>query len=133
PVSSVCPYSTLFRSRISTAAVASFPAREVVVGVLGTLFALGDEVDTGEEEDFVSLRDRLTAAKHSDGSPLFGIATALSLMVFFALCMQCGATVAAIKREMNSWKWAALAFTYMTVLAYVVALLAYQIASAMGG
>ncbi len=119
--------------RISTAAVASFPAREVVVGVLGTLFALGGDIDTGEDEGFVSLRDRLTAAHHPDGRPLFGIATALSLMIFFALCMQCGATVAAIKREMNSWKWAVLAFVYMTALAYIFALIAYQIASAMGG
>jgi len=115
--------------RISTAAIASFPAREVVIGVMGTIFSLGGDVD--EESD--SLRETLVAAKRADGTPLFTLATALSLMVFFALCMQCGASVAAVKREMNSWKWAAVCFGYMTALAWLGALIAYQVTTAIIG
>ena len=51
----------------------------------------------------------------------------ISIMVFFALCMQCGSTVATIKREANSWRWAAFAFGYMTALAYLASLAVYQI------
>ncbi len=50
-------------------------------------------------------------------------------MVFFALCMQCGATLAVIKRETNSWRWPVITFTYMTALAYLAALATYQVAS----
>jgi ferrous iron transport protein B len=52
---------------------------------------------------------------------------ALSIMVFFALCAQCGATLAVIRRETNSWRWPVFTFAYMTVLAYIGALLTYQI------
>ena len=74
----------------------------------------------------------MTASKHPDGTPVFTLAVALSLMVFFALCCQCGATVATIRRELNSWRWAGFAFGYMTVLAYVGALVTYHLASALG-
>jgi ferrous iron transport protein B len=114
--------------RISTAAIASFPAREVVIGVMGTIFSLGGDVD----EESASLREVLTTAKKADGSPLFTLATALSLMVFFALCMQCAASVAAVKREMNSWRWAAFCFIYMTVLAWLGGVATYQAAVALG-
>ncbi|MCH7879876.1 MAG: hypothetical protein IH914_11250 [candidate division Zixibacteria bacterium] len=61
------------------------------------------------------------------GAPVFNVAVAMSIMVFFALCCQCGATLAIIKRETGSWKWAAFTFTYMTTLAYVSAWAAYRI------
>ncbi|MCA8939412.1 MAG: ferrous iron transport protein B, partial [Planctomycetes bacterium] len=112
--------------RISTAAIASFPAREVVIGVMGTIFSQGEESD----EESEGLHDAIKSATWPDGRPLFTLATALSLMVFFALCMQCGASVAAIKREMNSWKWATISFVYMTVLAYVFALITFQVTNA---
>ncbi|MCH8031198.1 MAG: hypothetical protein IIB09_05200 [Bacteroidetes bacterium] len=66
-------------------------------------------------------------ANWPDGKPLFNVAVALSLMIFFALCAQCGATLAVIKKESGSWKWAGFTFVYMTVLAYAGALTIYQI------
>ncbi|MBK7977518.1 MAG: ferrous iron transport protein B [Deltaproteobacteria bacterium] len=109
--------------RVAMAAIASFPAREVVISVLGTTYALGKDVDEGSD----TLRSALQGARWPDGKPVFTAATALGLMVFFALCLQCVATVATIRRETQSWKWPAFAWTYMTVLAYVGALLTYQI------
>jgi ferrous iron transport protein B len=58
---------------------------------------------------------------------VYNLAVALSIMVFFALCAQCAATLAVIRRETNSWRWPAFAFVYMTALAYVGALITYQI------
>ncbi|HYF50071.1 MAG TPA: ferrous iron transport protein B [Planctomycetota bacterium] len=114
--------------RISMAAIASFPAREVIVATLGTIFNLGADED--EESD--TLRAALKDATWDGSSkPLFSIPVELSIMVFFALCSQCAATLATIKRETNSWKWPLFSFTYMTVLAYVGALITFQIASRM--
>ncbi|MEM7232391.1 MAG: ferrous iron transport protein B [Planctomycetota bacterium] len=108
--------------KISMATLASFPAREVVVSTLGTIYNLGDEAS---EE---SLGERLQGETLEDGKKVFTIPVALSIMVFFALCCQCGATVATIKRETNSWSWAWFTFTYMTVLAYIGAYLIYRVA-----
>lgn len=116
--------------RIGTAALASFPAREVVVGVLGILFDVGEV-----GEDTMTLARSLAEAKR-DGPgdrPLFTLPVALSLMVFFALCCQCASTLAVIRRESNSWAWPAFAFIYMTGLAYLAALAVYQIGSRWGG
>jgi len=52
--------------------------------------------------------------------------------VFFALCCQCASTLAVIRRETGSWGWAALTFVYMTVLAYVAALVVYQLGLLLG-
>ncbi len=109
--------------KIGMAAMASFPAREVVVSTLGIIYNLGDATD----EESPALREKLQAAKWPDGGKVYTIPVVLSIMVFFALCCQCGATVAVIKRETNSWKWATIAFTYMTVLAYIGALVVYQV------
>jgi ferrous iron transport protein B len=121
--------------RIGVASLASFPAREVVVGTLGILFNVG-EVDAGSLRDAEDPGDtRLGRAMRSArraGSaeqPAFAMPTALSLMVFFALCCQCGSTLAVIRRETKSWSWPAFTFVYMTGLAYVAALLTYQISS----
>jgi ferrous iron transport protein B len=109
--------------RIGCAAIASFPAREVVVATLGVIFKLGNEVDA--ESD--SLRGTLQAATWPDGRPLFTLPVALSLMVFFSLCAQCAATLATIRRETNSCLWPTFTFVYMTGLAYVAALVTYQV------
>lgn len=116
--------------RIGTAALASFPAREVMVGVLGILFDVGK----AGEEDQESLGRQLQQARRDDGSgrQLFSLATALSIMVFFALCCQCASTLAVIARESNSWFWPVLTFVYMTVLAYLAAGATYQIAVWLG-
>lgn len=117
--------------RIGTAALASFPAREVMVGVLGILFDVG-EVEPDEPD---TLAQRLKEAQWDDGSnrKLFSLPAALSVLVFFALCCQCASTLAVIARESNSWRWPALTFVYMTVLAYAGAWVTYSIASISGG
>jgi ferrous iron transport protein B len=109
--------------RIGCAAIASFPAREVVVATLGIIFNLGSEVDEGTNQ----LHDALREATWPDGTQLFNLPVALSLMVFFALCAQCAPTLVTIRRETNSWRWAAFTFFYMTGLAYLFALLTYHI------
>jgi ferrous iron transport protein B len=53
-------------------------------------------------------------------------------MVFFALCAQCLSTLVVIQRETGSWGWSAFSFSYMTALAYIAALLTYQIGTALG-
>jgi len=116
--------------RIGCAVIASFPAREVVMGVLGVIYSLGDEVDVEDEGDQHRLSERLRAARWDDtGEPVYNLPVALSLMVFFALCAQCAATLAIIRRETNTWRWPIFTFTYMTVLAYVAALVTYQVTS----
>jgi ferrous iron transport protein B len=115
--------------KIGMAAVASFPAREVVVGVLGQIYNLGrKDADELKEPLGQALREATWHDEHG-GRPVFTIATALSVMVFFALCCQCASTLAVIRRETGNWKWPAFAFTYMTVLAYVGALVVYQVGS----
>jgi ferrous iron transport protein B len=114
--------------RIGCAAIASFPAREVVMGVLGVIYHLGPEVDVGADGDQSRLQEQLRAARWDDtGKPVYNLPVALSIMVFFALCAQCAATLAVIRRETNSWRWPVFTFTYMTTLAYLGALLTYQI------
>lgn len=110
--------------RIGSAAIASFPAREVIVSTMGVLFGLGGDVD----EESSSLNDSIKSATwEGTDRPLFTLPVALSIMVFFALCAQCVSTLAVIKRETNSWFWPVFTFVYMTVLAYIAALLTYQI------
>ncbi|HEV7280693.1 MAG TPA: ferrous iron transport protein B [Pirellulaceae bacterium] len=115
--------------RIGVATIASFPAREVVIGTLGTIFSLGGDVD----ENDTSLRAELDRAERDDGRKLVTLPVALSIMVFFALCAQCGSTLMVVYRETGSWRWPAFCFTYMTALAYVGALLTYQIGSRLLG
>ncbi len=117
--------------RIGTAAIASFPAREVVVATLSILYDVGADVDVENEADQARLHQALSSAVW-DGTDrqVFGLPTALSLMVFFALCAQCAATLAVIRRETNSWRWPAFTFVYMTALAYAAALATFQLASA---
>ena len=113
--------------RIGMAVIASFPAREVVIGTLGTIFNLGES-----DEESEPLKEVLRSSTWPDGRPLFTLATALSLMVFFALCAQCAATLAVMKKETNSWKWPLASFAYMTGVAYVAALLTYRVTLALG-
>jgi ferrous iron transport protein B len=110
--------------RVSAAVIAGFPAREVVVAVLGTIYAVGEEAD---EE---TLAGRLTAAQHPDGSPVFTLPMVLGLLLFYAWCLQCAATLAVIRRETNSWRWPLFAWSYMTALGYGGALLIYQLGTA---
>jgi len=115
--------------RIGMAALASFPAREVVVVTMGIIYDLG-EIEPDEEGAQKQLSDKFRAATWPDGRPVYTIPVALSIMVFFALCCQCMATVVTIKRE-STWGWAIFAFTYMTALAYVGAFATFQIGTAL--
>ncbi|MFO0425132.1 MAG: ferrous iron transport protein B, partial [Planctomyces sp.] len=109
--------------RIGVGVIASFPAREVIVATMGTIFHLGADV-TEEDE---GLRGALRDAKHSDGRPVFTLPVAASVMVFFALCAQCISTLAVIRNETRSWRWPIISFVYMTVLAWVGAFVTYQV------
>ncbi|MCS6849888.1 MAG: ferrous iron transport protein B [Gemmataceae bacterium] len=121
--------------RLGMAALASFPAREVVVGTLGIIYDVGD-VDPGEIAETPDVRQtelgQALLAAEWDGQPgrkVFTVPVALSVMVFFALCCQCASTLATIYRETRHWFWPAFTFTYMTLLAYVGAWGVYQVGS----
>lgn len=117
--------------KITVGVLASFPAREIIISTLGITYALGGEVDEASDD----LRNTLSHAKWETGprtgEPVFNIPVALSIMVFFALCMQCGATLAVIAKELN-WRWAAGSFIALTSLAWLAAVLVYQIGTLFG-
>jgi ferrous iron transport protein B len=106
--------------KIGIALITSFAAREVFVGTMATLYSV-------EADDDSSLRDKMKASIHADGSKVYTLASALSLMVFYVLAMQCMSTLAVVKRETKTWKWPAFQFAYMTVLAYGMSWLVYII------
>jgi ferrous iron transport protein B len=108
--------------KVSAAVIAGFPAREVVVAVLGTIYAVGDENES-------ALVSRLRQAKHADGRLVFSLPMVIGLLVFYAFCLQCVATIAVMYRETNGWRWPLFAWAYMTGLGYIGALLVYQIGS----
>jgi ferrous iron transport protein B len=113
--------------RVAVAALASFPAREVVVGTLGIVYQKG-KVESEDKAAVTELGAKLADAKwEGTGRKVFTVPVALSLMVFFALCCQCASTLAVIRRETRSWGWPAFTFVYMTVLAYLGALVTYQV------
>lgn len=113
-----------FDWKMTVGALASFPAREVIVSTLGIMYSAGDE-DT-------ELQQRLADARLPDGRAAYTPAVACAVMVFFAFCLQCGSTVAMIARE-SGWRWAGFTFAYMTVLAWGGAVVTYQVGAALGG
>jgi ferrous iron transport protein B len=121
--------------KIGMAALASFPAREVVVGTLGIIYNRGQtdskEIRGSEDVAGTRLGKALDAATWDDdpSRKVFTVPTALSLMVFFALCCQCASTLAVIRRETRSWRWPVFTFVYMTALAYIGAFAVYQVGS----
>ena len=109
--------------KIGMAVIASFPAREVIVSTLGVIYDLGDE----GSEDQQLLTEKLRGARWPNGERVFSFPVGVSIMIFFALCCQCAATLATIRRETNSWRWPIFTFSYMTGLAYLGALVAHQL------
>jgi ferrous iron transport protein B len=109
-----------FDWKIGIALVTSFAAREVFVGTMATLYSV-------EEDDDSSLRQKMHSAVREDGTPVYTLPTALSLMVFYVLAMQCMSTLAVVKRETKSWKWPVVQLVYMTTLAYLTSFIVYQV------
>lgn len=107
--------------KIGIAVVSSFAAREVFVGTLATIYSVGSHSD---EED--TIKNRMAAEVHPDGSKIFNFPTGISLLLFYAFAMQCVSTLAIVKKETNSWKWPLIQLVFMSGFAYLTALLAYQ-------
>ena len=106
--------------KIGIALISSFAAREVFVGTLATIYSV--ESDAQE-----TIKTRMAGEIRKDGTRLFNLPTGISLMLFYAFAMQCMSTLAIVKKETNSWKWPGIQLFSMTVIAYLVALMAYQI------
>lgn len=117
-----------FDWKITVGVIASFPAREVLISTLGIIYSLGGDVD----EEAGDLRDTMASQTWSvgpqAGMPIFTIPVVIAIMVFFALCQQCGATLAIIAQE-TSWKWACVSFGFMTLLAWLASILINQVGS----
>ena len=112
-----------FDWKIGIALITSFAAREAFVGTMATIYSVD-----GGDENVSTIRDKMRNAKNADtGLPVFTFATAFSLMLFYAFAMQCMSTVAVVYRETKSWRWPVIQLVYMTALAYVASLIAYQL------
>ena len=111
--------------KITVAVIASFPAREVIIATLGILYSLGGEMDENSRDLRASLKNATWEDGERKGQPVFNLAVAFSIMIFFALCMQCGATVAIIAQELN-WFWAIGSFITLSFIAWVASILTYQ-------
>jgi ferrous iron transport protein B len=110
--------------KIGISLITSFAAREVFVGSLATIYAVQDESD---EQSL--LIDRMRNEVKTDGTPVFTLASGVSLMVFYVFAMQCMATMAVVKRETNSWKWPVIQLVFMGLLAYFSAWLCFILLS----
>jgi ferrous iron transport protein B len=121
-----------FDWKIGIAIISSFAAREVFVSTMGIIYGVSDTV--GDEEGINQGRivGAIRAATRADGSPAWTPLTAVTLMVFFVLALQCMSTVAVVRKETNTWKWPVVMMVYMTGLAWVAAFATYQIGSLMG-
>jgi ferrous iron transport protein B len=112
-----------FDWKIGIALITSFAAREAFVGTMSTIYS----VDNGDEQT-ATIRNKMRDAKNTEtGLPVFTFATSLSLMLFYAFAMQCMSTVAVVYRETKSWKWPMIQLVYMTAMAYVASLIAFQL------
>lgn len=111
-----------FDWKIGIALITSFAAREVFVGTMATIYSIGST------EDEQTIHDKLDAAKNPvTGAKVYSAATSLSLLIFYVFAMQCMSTLAVVKRETGSWKWAAIQFVYMSCLAYLGSFFTYQL------
>lgn len=108
--------------KIGIAILSSFAAREVFVGTMATIYSIGST------DDEFSVRTRLAAERNpATGEKVYTRATAASLLIFYVFAMMCMSTLAVVKRETKSWKWPTVQFFFMTGLAYVLALITYQV------
>ncbi len=107
--------------KIGISLITSIAAREVFVGTMATLYSVE------EDNENTSLRQKMSSAVRRDGTKVYTLATGISLMVFYVLAMQCMSTLAVVKRETKTWKWPLIQLFYMTFLAYIMGLIAYQL------
>jgi len=112
--------------RIGMSVMASFPAREVIIATMGTIYNLGTDVDEESSGLVDKMRQVTWESGPRRGKRVFSTAVALSIMVFFALSCQCGATLVVVRQEAGSWYYSIGVFVYMTGLAYVSSLVVYQ-------
>ncbi|MEM8891013.1 MAG: ferrous iron transport protein B, partial [Bacteroidota bacterium] len=116
--------------KIGIALITSFAAREVFVGTMSIIYQQDDpdslDGDEAQERGRIALIDRMRAEKKPDGSPLYTPAVVLSLIIFFAIAMQCMSTLAVTQKELGNF-WAFIMLTYLSLLAYVAAFVAYQV------
>ena len=111
-----------FDWKIGIALITSFAAREVFVGTMATIYSIGSA------DDEYSVRDRMAQERHPlTGEPVYSLATSFALLLFYVFAMQCMSTLAVVRRETKSWKWPLVQFVFMTGLAYLSSLLAYQL------
>lgn len=114
--------------KIGIGLLSSFAAREVFVGTVAVVYSLGEDLDIEDEEQKVTLFDRMKAEiNRNTGLPTYNFATGISLLLFYAFAMQCMATIGVVRRETGSWKWTITQALFMTGLAYIAALIAYQL------
>jgi ferrous iron transport protein B len=111
-----------FDWKIGIALITSFAAREVFVGTMATIYSVD-----GDATRIESVQEKMRNAKNQQGQPVFSLAVAFSLMMFYAFAMQCASTVAVVYRETKDWRWPAAQFVYMTVLAYAAAFISYNL------
>ncbi|MDB5000335.1 MAG: ferrous iron transporter [Mucilaginibacter sp.] len=111
-----------FDWKIGIALITSFAAREVFVGTMATIYSVDGDADRIE-----SVQEKMRNAKDLHGQPVFTLAVAFSLMMFYAFAMQCASTIAVVYRETKDWRWPAAQFVYMTVLAYAAAFISYNL------
>jgi ferrous iron transport protein B len=116
-----------FDWRIDVGLIGSLGARELMVSTLGVIFGIENAGD-----DPAPLSQRMREAKKADGSPAYSTRTAVALLVFFVFACQCMSTVAAIRRETKTWRWPVFVLAYTYVVAYVAALLFYQVGGLLG-
>jgi ferrous iron transport protein B len=110
--------------KIGIGLVASFAAREVFVGTLATIYSVGS---ASENEGIDTIKTKMSNERYSDGSKVFTFASGISLLLFYAFAMQCMSTLAIVKRETKSWKWPIIQLFSMSLIAYLFALVAFQI------
>jgi ferrous iron transport protein B len=109
--------------KIGIALITSFAAREVFVGTMATLYSVGDD----DNQSSLLLREKMQSARKSDGTKVYTLATGISLMIFYALAMQCMSTLVIVKRETRGWTIPVIQLIYMTGLAYILSFFAYQL------
>lgn len=114
--------------KIGIGLIGSFAARELFVSTISVVYA----VESADEEDTTSLRQRLSSDRRADGTPVFTPLTCLSLLIFYVFAMQCISTLAVVRRETNSWKWPLFQLAYMSAAAYLFSLIVYQTGRALG-